>query len=495
MLLELKKFLKHSFIYGAGTLLSKVVGFLMIPVYTRYLTPSDYGVLELLDLTASIVSMFLSMRIGAAVIRFYYDCKQQQEKQEVISTALISMFFVAILIVTLSQFISDEISYLVFNTRIYEKYFKIIFICTALSLISSIPEAYLIAQQQSSFYTAISLATLISSLTLNIYFVVFLKMGVLGILYSSLITKIFRCSFLTIFCIIKNKLAFSVKKLKYMLMFGLPLIPASLGTFILNYADRFILQKFADTTAVGIYALGYKFGYMLPALVLSSINRIWVPQIFEISQKPDGKIIIKKMFTYIMLILIFCGLGLILFTKDAIRIMATPPFYPAYKVVGFVVLGYIFRGMASFFWDGIMVSKKTIYIGISVFVSALSNILLNILLIPQFRAMGAAYATAISFFIMFCLVYFFCQKVYPINCEWNRILKIANVSLFILLLIHLISPKNLIASLIVKTILLISFPFLLYLSGFYIPEEKNKIKYFMFLLSNKLKQIGNMSIF
>ena len=142
-----------------------------------------------------------------------------------------------------------------------------------------------------------------------------------------------------------------------------------------------------------------------------------------------------------------------------------------------------------------MIAKKTIYIGISVFVSALSNILLNILLIPQFRAMGAAYATAISFFIMFCLVYFFCQKVYPINCEWNRILKIANVSLFILLLIHLISPKNLIASLIIKTILLISFPFLLYLSGFYIPEEKNKIKYFMFLLSNKLKQIGNMSIF
>jgi len=214
---------------------------------------------------------------------------------------------------------------------------------------------------------------------------------------------------------------------------------------------------------------------------------------FELASKSDKKTI-EKMFTYIMLILIFCGLGLILLTKDAIRIMATPPFYPAYKVVSFVVLGYIFRGMASFFWDGIMVSKKTIYIGISVFVSALSNILLNILLIPQFKSMGAAYATAVSFFIMFCLVYFFCQKVYPISCEWNRISKITSVSLFIFFLAHLVSSQNLIISLLIKIIFLVSFPVLLYFLGFYVPEEINKIRYLIFLLFNKLRRMINTDI-
>ena len=482
MLPELKKFLKHSFIYGTGALLSKIVGFLLIPLYTRYLTTSDYGVLELLDLTSTIVSIFISMRIGSAVIRFYYDSIDELEQKKVVSTAYIATFASALLVVLFSQIFSIRLSGLIFDTNIYDKYFKLVFMATALSLISSVPEAYLMARKQSIFYTIISLMTLSSYLILNIYFIVFLKMGILGILYSSVITKIFNSSVLSFYCITKNSLFFSFTKFKSMLKFSLPLIPANVGTFILNYADRFILQKLATTAEVGIYALGYKFGYMLPVLVMGPINMIWTPQMFELASKSDKKTI-EKMFTYIMLILIFCGLGLILLTKDAIRIMATPPFYPAYKVVSFVVLGYIFRGMASFFWDGIMIAKKTIYIGISVFVSALSNILLNILLIPQFRAMGAAYSTAISFFIMFVLIFYFCQRVYSIKCEWGRISKIAVVSLFIFFLNQWIVLHPVLLSFLFKTFLLTSFPFLLYLINFYTNDELSRIQTFILSLT------------
>ena len=482
MISEIKKFLKHSFIYGMGTLLSKIVGFLLIPLYTRYLTTSDYGVLELLDLTSTIVSIFISMRIGSAVIRFYYDSADELEQKKVVSTAYMATFVSALLVVLFSQIFSIRLSSLIFDTNVYDKYFKLVFMATALSLISSVPEAYLMARKQSIFYTIISLMTLSSYLIFNIYFIVFLKMGILGILYSSVITKIFNSSVLSFYCIAKNSLFFSFTKFKSMLKFSLPLIPANVGTFILNYADRFILQKLATTAEVGIYALGYKFGYMLPVLVMGPINMILVPQMFELASKSDKKTI-EKMFTYIMLILIFCGLGLILFTKDAIRIMATPPFYPAYKVVSFVVLGYIFRAMSSFFWNGIMIAKKTIYIGISVFISALSNILLNILLIPQFRAMGAAYSTAISFFIMFVLIFYFCQRVYSIKCEWGRISKIAVVSLFIFFLNQWIVLHPVLLSLLFKTFLLTSFPFLLYLINFYTNDELSRIQTFILSLT------------
>ena len=98
MISEIKKFLKHSFIYGIGALLSKIVGFLMIPLYTRYLTTSDYGVLELLDLTSTIVSIFISMRIGSAVIRFYYDSADELEQKKVVSTAYMATFASALLV-------------------------------------------------------------------------------------------------------------------------------------------------------------------------------------------------------------------------------------------------------------------------------------------------------------------------------------------------------------------------------------------------------------
>lgn len=471
---DFKRFIKHSFIYSLGNFLAKAVGFFLIPLYTRYLTPADYGILELLDLTASMVSIFLGLRISSAIIRFYYDF-EGEEKREVISSALISIFFIAILIIVTSQFVSDKVSYLVFNTIVYKKYFKIVFICTALSLISTVPESYLIARQQSFFYTVILLGRLICYVTLNIYFIVVLKMGILGILYGSLITKTFNSFFLSIFCIIKNKLKFSFEKLKNMLKYGIPLIPATFGMFILNYSDRFFLQKLTSSTDVGIYALGYKFGYMLPFLVLQPIQMILNPQMFEISKRPDGKTTLEKMFTYIFLIIAFCAMSLSMLTEDAIKIMATPTFYSAYKIVPWVVLGYTFMGLSNFFQGGLMIKKYTHYIGLGVFLAALSNPALNFLLIPKFKAMGAAYSTAISFFIMLVVNYWFCQRVFPIKCEWNRIFKISLVSLFLLLLSQYSPTSSLLLSLFTKTLLILSFPLLLYIVRFFTEGEIEKV--------------------
>lgn len=475
MIKELKSFIKHSFIYSLGNLIAKALGFFFIPIYTRYLTPKDYGILELLELTATIISMFLGMRIGVAIIRFYYDFEKEIEKQELIGTSLLILLFIALLIIIFSQLFSREISFLIFDTYIYGKFFKIVFLYTALSLIASVSESYLIARKQSFLYTIVTLSTLVSYITFNIYFIIFRKLGVLGILYSSLITKALNSSSLTIYCILKNKLRFSFQKLVYILKFSLPLIPAAFGVFILNYADRFILQKFVNTSSVGIYSLAYKFAYMLPFLVLQPIQMILTPQMFEISQKKEGIEIISKMFTYVFLIICFASLVISIFAKDVITIMTTPAFYGAYKMIPFITLGYAFMGISNFLQACLMIKKRTCYIGIAVFISALCNIFLNFFLVPKFSIMGAAYATTVSFFIMFVFFYFFSQRTLSIKYEWIRLIKIILISMLIFYLSHLLKLP-LIYSILFKFAVLLVFPILLFVVNFFTTEEMIYLK-------------------
>ncbi|KPJ69807.1 hypothetical protein AMJ44_02205 [candidate division WOR-1 bacterium DG_54_3] len=473
---QLKNFLKHALTYASGDLLRKVVGFLMIPIYTRYLMTTGYGVLEIMDSTVTVIALFWGLRISSAVVRFYYEYDEEKEKQEVISTALIAIFITAIFLVIISQCISDKVSYLIFDTPYYEKYFKIAFVTLALSLICGVPESSLIAGKRSMFYTCINVFVFVSYLSLNIFFVVFAKKGILGILYSSLITKSAYTIFLCFWFLVNHKVSFSFNKLKNMIKYGLPLLPASIGMFILNYSDRFILQKLTTSAEVGIYALGYKLAFMLAFLVIEPVKRILDPQMFDISRESNGRDTMSKMFTYLVLILVFCGLGLASFAKPAINIMATPAFYPAVKAIPFILLGYILMGASTFFQSALMITKRTHYIGLSVILAAITNPIFNLLLIPKYGAMGAAYSTAISFLSMLVIVYYFSQKSYHIDCEWSRILKIVTCGLFLFFLDQIIAAEKTFVSIIYKLFLLGSFPILLYFLNFFTGEEMHSIR-------------------
>jgi len=184
----IKNVAKHSVIYGLSDMLSRAIGFIMIPIYTTYLTPSDYGTLELLDLTSYIIGLFLAMGIAQSVVRFYYEYKEPEKRNQMISVAMVTLWSVSAVMLVILFLLADKVSMLVFQTADYARFFNIIFITTVIGLSNEIPLTLLRIEEKSITYVSISLSKLVINLTLNILFIVKFHMGVQGILYSGLIT-------------------------------------------------------------------------------------------------------------------------------------------------------------------------------------------------------------------------------------------------------------------------------------------------------------------
>lgn len=491
---EFKRLLKHSIIFGMGALISKAVGFLMIPVYTHYLSPKDYGIIEILTLTSSVIVFALFLALSSSILRFYFSYDTEKEKKQVMSTGLISAISGMLLVVIILFSSSDRLSLFFFRSVVYSHYFKLIFATAFFELALGISLTYLRAKEQSVFFIAISLFRLIMALSLNIYLIVFLKMGILGVLYSSLITNSFVCIAMLFITFREINFSFSIKKLKEMLNYGFPFIPSSLGFFILSFADRYFLQHFSSLNEVGLYSLGYKFAMMLGILITEPFQQIWNVFMFSVAKKDNAEQIYSRVLTYFGFVIIFAGLGLSMLCKEIMKIIATPAFFDAYKVIPIVTLGYIFYGTYNIFPIGIYFKKKTKYLAYIVISAALFNLLLNWILIPKYNMMGAGIATMLSYLYLSSCTYIVSERFYSISYEFRRISKILFVGISLYMCSQLISINSTFYSIFIKSLLLLSFPIFMYFVKFYEKEELHKLKELLNMSFSKIQLILNQNI-
>ena len=473
---EVKSVSKHFLVYGVGNALSKIAGFLLIPVYTHYLATSEYGTLELLELTTYVAGMFLAVGISESVMRFYYDSPEPEKRHEVVSTALLWIWAISLFGVAWFLLFSPGISSLVFNSSDNAGLFRLIFLSMAFSLAGEIPLAFIRAQQKSVLFTTISVSRLIVNVGLNVLFVVGFGWGIRGIILSGLITHGLTSVFLSAYAFRQTGFFFSLAKLRNMIKYGIPYIPGGLGMFIIHFVDRFLLQRFTSLSEVGIYSLGYKFGMILNPLVNDPFFSIWKPKMFELAERDDAKKIYSVMFTYFLFIEVFLALGISILIKDVLVIISSPGYHSAYKVVPLILLSYILWGAYFQVQIGILLKKKTRYIAYVVAVSAAVSLALNFLLIPQIGIWGAALSTLASFGVTTVLTYVISNRIYPVKYQFDRIFKLLALAVVLYLVSLGVNTNSLLSSLIVKSILVLSFPFCLFLLRFYTQPEMGKIK-------------------
>lgn len=490
---ELKRFGKHSFVYAIGTIVSRAVGFLMIPIYTHYLTPKDYGIIELLDLTIHLLSLILINAVGMAVFKFYFDYESNKEKNEVMSTALIFNMVTSGLLAFLMTFFAEKLCLVILGNTEYTLFFKIISITLIMEVSLNVPLLYLRAKERSIFFTGFSIFRLLIGLILNIYFVAILKMAVKGVLLTALISGLIAAGILIPLTLKEVGWRFSFTKLKKILPYGLPVIPASLCTTAIGFSDRFFLRYFSGLQELGLYSLGYKFGSVIHILITVPFNIGWIAFIFPTQKKENAAEIFSKILTYLMLLLIFVGLCISVLIKDILKIIATPSFFDAYKIVPLIVLGYILMGSNYVFQTGIYLESKTKWLPIINGIGAVLNISLNWILVPRYGKVGAALTFFITHLLIGVITYLFSNKYYPIPYEFNRIYKIIVVGILIYLLSELIIIPSVFYSILLKGILVISFPGILYLFNFYQEKEKNKIQEFVHRFI--IKSIGRLRCF
>jgi len=473
---ELKKLLKHSMIYGVGSLLSKSVGFMLIPFYTHYLRPSQYGILELLDLTMGFVALLVNVWVTIPLVRFYYDNEDEEEKKRVVSTTMWAVACVAIAISSAALLFSKEISTLVLKSPDYSFYVQVIAVSFFLACINSVAWNYARAQQRSVLIVSLNFCSLAMMVAINIYFVAVLKLGVLGVLYGSLLGSYVVSAVLTVQTLREVGLGFDFQKMKALAAFGAPLVFTNVGAFVLNFSDRFFLQSYGNSSIVGTYALGYKFGYMLSFLVIQPFIMIWSARMYDIAKMKDAKRLFAQFGAYLCLVLTTVAVGISVVIKDVISMVAASDFQSAYRIVPLIALAYVFQGISYHFQTGILIEKKTFYMGMMGAIAAVTNVALNLLLIPSYKGMGAAWATTLSFLVLALLAYNFSQRTYRVPYILSKFFVPLLLGTATYLISTFITVPTAALSIMVKLLLVPAFLAGVYLLGFLDKDEAVKVK-------------------
>ncbi len=414
---ELKKTAKHSAIYAVGTMISRLTGLVMLPIYTRYLTPADYGIIELFSIAIELMGILIGLRITQAMFRYYILEDNPEEKRIIISTVLQTVILASGLGTLFLYLGSESISLLIFGTKQYQFEFQLFAFTLMTNAISAVGLAYIRARRKPVLFVTIGVVSLALQVMMNILFVVVMDLHVTGVVYSALLSGVAVTAFLMVYVFIGVGFKFSRVIFDKLIAYVSPLILASLGTFFVAYADKYFIRLFGTLTEVGLYALAIRISSIV-FTVYQSFNMSWSADRYEIVKKENAKELFNNIFKFLGAIFILLSAGLSMFANDFFRVMTSPEFYSSGNIVPVLVLGVLLHMLARFCNFGIMLKERTRYIAESAWIRSIIAVVGYVVLIPPYGVYGAALALLIGNAAEFYWVNRNATRLYDMGLQW-----------------------------------------------------------------------------
>lgn len=479
MIGNIKSAAKGTIIYGLANVSVKLIGIILIPIYTneKYLSKDDFGVLGIMDITFQLAVIFFGLALYQSLARWYYDPEHKSAQKSMHFTVVITNAFVCGISFLFVFGFSPKLSSLLFDTQQYSRLIWIMFASASVNIISSVSMMLLRLREEATKYAVISVAKLLITLIVTIHFVVNLRKGVTGVYEATFIGE--AAGFLMIFPdIVKNSVPkFEFRKLVHMLGYGLPLMLAAVSSVLLNTIDRYSLNYLADLDAVGTYTLAFRISNTIKVVVITSIQLSLVPILFKKIGDPDLNRLISKSMNYSTLIVMFFVLCVSIFSLEITKTFAhTMSYWEAYQIIPILSFSMVFVMMKENVLIGLQITKSSKTMGSLIAITAVFNLFMNMLLIPRFVLYGAAASTIISQAVMFGLFYFIAQRKYPVPYEIKNLFLIFITGATLFLISILSNTWNIVPRMIFKLVLLGAFPLLIFLFRFFEPIEIQRIK-------------------
>lgn len=468
--------LQHTAVYGLSTTLNRAAGFFLIPVYTRFLSPDEYGVLALCQVLIAVLAIFYEMGVNAALFRHYFEFEDPAQKKELIGTVIVTqLVFSAGLVVVLIALARPMALHLLDSIH-YIPVMQIISIATLMENLVQIPFIIMRANQRSLQFAALSFFKLVATLSLNILFVVQFRRGIQGIMESHLVTAALLLILMLPYLARNASLSFSKPKAIQALRFGLPLIPTNLIGVSLAFSDRYILKLFVSLQEIGFYSLGYKIGAIVNMVAATAVALAWPTVLMGIMKEGGDRQRIARMVTYLLAMVATLAICLSVFSAEIVALAATPKYVDARRFIPPVAFGYLFYAGYKLFESGIFISKKTgYYIPITGFATGL-NVGLNFLLIPFWGAMAAAGNTLVSYFAMAMATLWVANRTFAIPYEYGRLIKLLIVAAGLSLIGYYLDLPSAVLTIAAKSVVVISFPIILLAAGFFNLSEVKRLR-------------------
>ncbi len=421
---HVKSVVRHGVIYSGASILAKAVGFIMLPVYAHYLHGEGYGIIGMIDVLLSILVVFAGYGITGATRRIYFQREGERNKKVLISTALFMLFGLVVALTIPGIIFSKQLAWLAFGKDDMGYVITLALLTFIATMTLQNSEGYLLIKKYSMLVSTLSLLRLIVGLSLNIYFIVYLQWGVVGYLYSGLITGwIFT---IIVHCIVfaETGYHFCREDAEEILRFILPLIPGMIATFIRDNACRVILRSFLGLAVLGAYEMLFKFATLIGVFVTDPFMKIWGVQRLEVADQTEGPDVIARMFTIHLAVLLFFGLILAVEIPLFLRLLTPEEFWLSGYVVLIAVFSRIFVACYYHLWFGLVYAKKTFEMSkINIWIMFF-DVICAYVLIKYYGLFGAVIQGSVSNLLKCVLGFYSGRRYFAIQFEWLRIVKI-----------------------------------------------------------------------
>lgn len=470
MIERLKELLRHSAIYGLGSIVARVLGVLLLPLYTRYLSPSDYGLIETLVALSAVLTALVAQGMKSAFFRFYFDSAEPERRHLVVRTAFWYVMAASTLVTGVGIALAPQISSILFGMHGHRGLVVAAFIGLWAALNYEQMTSLFRVEQRSTAFVAATLANVCITIAATVLLVVVFDKGPLGVLVGNFTGTLIVYAALLLYSRHALGLQFDRALYRAMNRFGLPLVPSAVALWLTGFSDRFFLIKLTDAHEVGLYSIGVRIASAI-VLLLTAFRMAWPAFAYSIDDDREAQRTYSFVLTYVVFVCCWLALALGLLAPWIVKLITTKPFYPAQNVVAPLAFGVAAFGAFVVVQIGTGRARQTRSNWLVSGAAAIVNVTLNLALIPSYGRMGAAIATVVAYTLLFVGMAWRAQSVFPVPYQWRRVATLGLVAVGLTVL-----GKLLDAPLPLALALTAAFPLVLLVLGFYLPAERKRLR-------------------
>jgi len=441
-----KKIVKDIGVIGFSDILSNFSGIFLIPIIIRILGVADYGLYVQFSISIVFIVGFAHLGLPYATVRFLSGSKNKEQiRDDMLSSlllVLLSSVIISIIILLISQYLSRYL---------FDDFTEI-----AIVLAIIIPIECLSVTLQNTFrvFQEIKKFTLFKVIKIfgelfGIIIVIFLGYGVYGVVLVVLLVSTIIC--ITLLIIVLKTIGLkrpTFKRMKEFLKFSIPTIPSNISSWVTNSSDRYLIGIFLGVLFVGFYNPAYSLGGLICTFTFP-INFVLISVVakyYDEQKIEEVRKILKYSLKYFLILAIPSFFGLSILSKPILILISTPELAnESYLVTPFIAFSMILTGIGAVsIGKSLYLAKKTHISMINSFIVAIINLTLNIIMIPKFGILGAAFATAIAFLFGFIIGSYFSCKYFKFDIDWFSIIKIVSASMIMSIIIINYHPETII---------------------------------------------------
>lgn len=477
---RLKTLVSDTAVYGLFTIVGRFLTFLLTPFYSNFLVKDAIDDIITIFAVLAFMNVMYSVGMESSFFRFY-EKDDLENNKKVFTHSFLSIFLISFIFSGILFFSADYLAPHILKSTDNPLVLKLSALIPLIDALILIPFGLLRMKRNAMKFSTIKFLQIIIAVGLNLYFVMGLDMGAMGVMSAQIIASIFGLVLFIPYLFQYLNFKIDLSLLKEMLKFGIPTLPANLSAIILQVADRPILNALAPDK-LATYGINYRLGIPM-MLFVTVFEYAWKPFYLSNYKESNAKELYARVLTYFTAASAAIFITVSFYIEFIVRLpfiggrFINPAFWSGMEIIPIILAGYYFNGLYTNFAAGFLIEKKTKFLPIAVIAAAIVNLIMNFTLIPTIGYTGAAWATLGAYIASAGILYYYSRKVYPIKYEWKRILLLIGLALMIFSADKILfSEFDLMNRFLIKTGLIILYLLLLKIFGFFTKDELNLLK-------------------